>query len=84
MESDSDSCESVVSSTGDLDQPGNVVDTLGFQHKPVQSNAEKELIRKFSFDKKYKEFSDVRIYDIQNSDRFRQLFYALKFSRCPL
>ena len=84
MASDSnDSDNSVVSSTGDWDQPGNVVDTLGWQPKVTQSKLEKELKSKYSFDK-HREFSDVRIYDIQNSDRFRQLFYALKFPRCPL
>ena len=80
----SDSNDSVVSSVGDWDQPGNVVDTLGVSYKPVPSMLERELHSKYSFDRKWKEFSDVKLYDMQNSIRFRNLLHFLKFPCCPL
>ena len=80
----SSSIDSVVSSTGDWDQPENVVDTLGLPSKPVQSVLERKLKSKFSFDNKWKEFSDVRLYDIQNSERFHELYQTLKFPFLPL
>ena len=67
---------------GDWDQPGNVVDTLG--ELPRQKTLlERQLLSKFSFDKKYREFSDLKIYTHQNSSRFHYLLQLLKFPCQP-
>ena len=68
---------------GDWDQPGNIVDTLGLQPAPVISDAERKLKAQFSFDV-HKEFSDVRIYSMQNRRRFSNLFELLKFPCQPI
>ena len=77
------STDSFVSETGDWDQPGNVVDTLGLPRRVFLSEAEKRLKLKFSFDD-YREFSDVKIFKLQSTERFFSLKSDINFPSKPL
>ena len=70
------------SEQGDWDQPWNVVDTLGLELPPQKSKLEKNLLSRFSFDK-HREFSDLRIFSLQNSRRFCGLLDLLRFPCQP-
>ena len=67
---------------GDWDQPGNVVDTLGLPKVCYLSKEDRQLLSKFSYDD-HKEFSDVKIFKMQSTQRFFSLKSKIKFPCQP-
>ena len=80
-DSDSDSFESFLD---ELINPHDAVDCLGLREGPKLTAFESRMRNKFTFDRnKYREFPDLRIFSIQNSNRYQNLKHILKFRNIP-
>ena len=80
-----DSSDSDNSYGVNLDSPWNVVDSLGLRQRPQITEFEREMKTKFTYDKqKYKEYSDLRLYSLQSTQRYYKLKNLLKFPHIPL